>query len=140
VAYVSAAPVSADNIGVNKATALGGSFVISGTHSASISGTYTQIGYKCAGLPVYQEGGSDGLVFYQQDGCRHWHVVVFYCLGRSRAPGAAQDGPVSSEPGAGRAVGHLGCASQVRPKPDRFSQQRRVVQAVPSRASNRSAI
>merc|ERR1712166_1068193 len=38
VSYVSAAPLSADNIGVNKSTVLPSSFVISGTHNASING------------------------------------------------------------------------------------------------------
>ena len=49
-------------------------FVISGTHNASLSGTYTQIAYVCNGLPVYQKGGSDGLVLFQQDGYKYWHV------------------------------------------------------------------
>jgi hypothetical protein len=74
LSYVSAAPLSADNIGVNKSTVLPSSFVISGTHNASISGTYNQIAYVCGGLPVYQKGGSDGLVLFMQDGYTFWHV------------------------------------------------------------------
>merc|ERR1711865_476356 len=77
VSFVSAAPISdisADNVGVNKPTVLPTSFVISGTHNASISGTYNQIAYVCNSLPVYQKGGSDGLVLYMQGDYTFWHV------------------------------------------------------------------
>ena len=118
VAYVSTAPVSADNIGVNKATALPSSFVISGTHNASISGTYAQIAYVCAGLPVYQKGGSDGLVLYQQDGYKYWHVgAAAQATNASGPPGTTNCGymdPIylTSEGFCGASPAGAGCATQ----------------------------
>jgi len=118
VAYVSAAPVSADNIGVNNATVLPSSFVISGTHNASISGTYVQIAYVCAGLPVYQKGGSDGLVLYQQDGYKYWHVgSAAQATNASGPPGTTNCGymdPIylTSEGFCAASPAGAGCANQ----------------------------
>jgi len=118
VSYVSAASVSADNSGVNKATVLPSSFVISGTHNTSISGTYNQISYVCNGLPVYQKGGSDGLVLFQQDGFKYWHVgSAAQATNASGPPGTTNCGymdPIylDSQGFCGASPAGAGCANQ----------------------------
>jgi len=56
-------------------------FAISGTHNSSTSGTYALTGHVCNGLPVYQKGGSGGLVLW---GMQDWqHVGYKYNVGPS---------------------------------------------------------
>lgn len=43
-------------------------FAISGTRNASLSGIYAQIAHDCEGQPVYQKGGSGGLMLYRYGG------------------------------------------------------------------------
>ena len=67
VAYVSAAPVPADNIGVNNATVLPSSFVNSGTHNASLQGNMCNATHRvCTG-----DRDCD-----QEPGCSEWQCFM----------------------------------------------------------------